>query len=107
MTSGAAPLSAEVLEMLKICFSNDSIQGVSGVTSGAVLQLHRTRCADEQFGMTETVGTTSKGYVLPLPIAMRDQQDLRGGVELTCTAFPGMSERSAPVARSSLAMISG
>jgi hypothetical protein len=28
MTSGAAPLTAEVLEMLKICFSNDSIQGV-------------------------------------------------------------------------------
>lgn len=72
MTSGAAPLSAEVLEMLKICFSNDSIQGVSGLTSGAALQLYRALHADEQFGMTETVGTTSKGYVLPPLRGMRE-----------------------------------
>lgn len=39
ITSGAAPLSGEVHEMLKICFSNDAIQG---------------------FGMTETVGTCTK-----------------------------------------------
>ncbi|WWD18202.1 hypothetical protein CI109_102652 [Kwoniella shandongensis] len=40
MCSGAAPLTADVHEMLKICFSCDVVQG---------------------FGMTETVGTCSRG----------------------------------------------
>ena len=40
ISSGAAPLSADVHEMLKVCFSCDVIQG---------------------FGMTETVGTCARG----------------------------------------------
>ncbi|WVF70999.1 hypothetical protein IAT40_005795 [Kwoniella sp. CBS 6097] len=40
ISSGAAPLTADVHEMLKICFSCEAIQG---------------------FGMTETVGTCTKG----------------------------------------------
>jgi long-chain acyl-CoA synthetase len=46
MCSGAAPLSATVQEMLKICFSCDVVQG---------------------YGMTETIGTCSKG--IPSDIA--------------------------------------
>jgi long-chain acyl-CoA synthetase len=37
MSSGAAPLSAEVHEMLKVCFSCEVIQGVSGTVYRRVL----------------------------------------------------------------------
>lgn len=34
LSSGAAPLMTDVHEMLKVCFSCDVIQGVSGRTTG-------------------------------------------------------------------------
>lgn len=60
ISSGAAPLSPEVHEMLKIAFCCEVVQGVSLPCSITLLS-HGRGPLTVQCGMTETIGTTSRG----------------------------------------------
>lgn len=76
MSSGAAPLSASVHEMLKICFSCDVIQG---------------------YGLTETVGTATKGIPEdPNAIGTTGQIQPCNEIKLVDVAEMGYTHKDSP-----------